>query len=101
MSFLSMMANNVMQRAAPMVGTMRQMGQMAEELDGIGKLIRTYNGGGNVMDALEAMGRNNPKIAQFAQTLRGKSEAEMKNAAEELAQKKGIDLNQLSALIHK
>ena len=97
MSFLSQMASNVMRQAAPMVGTMRQMGQMAEELDGLGKLMQTYSAGGNVQEALARMGKTDNRVASFQQTIQGKSDAELRAAADELARRKGVDLNQFIA----
>lgn len=95
MSFLSMMRSNVQ----PAINSMRQIGRMADELDNLSKLISVYSSGGNVMEAVSRLGQADNGIASFAQTIKGRSDAELRAAAEELARRKGIDLNQFSAML--
>ena len=91
---LTNLLSNFESAAAPMISNMRQMGQMANEMDNVMKLVRTYRSGGNVMEMLGKMGDQN--TAQFADMVKGMNQQQLMAAAQELARQKGVDLNQLS-----
>lgn len=91
---LTSLLSNFESAAAPMISNMRQMGQMANEMDNVMKLVRTYRSGGNVMEMLGQMGDQN--TAQFADMVKGMNQQQLMAAAQELARQKGVDLNQLS-----
>lgn len=87
---------NMMGMANQTIGAMKQMGQMANEAEAIMQLIRVYKGGGNPLALMSQMAGNNPQMAQAMQMLQGKSPQQIQSMVQNMANERGIDLNQLA-----
>lgn len=61
------------------------------------QLINLARTGGNPMAMLNAMSGSNPQIAQAMQMMRGKSPQQLRQMAENMANERGINLNQLAS----
>ena len=88
--------NNLSGMASQTLGTMKQIGQMANEIDGIMQLVNVYKGGGNPVQMMAQMAQNNPQMAQATQMLQGKNPQQIQQMVETMAKDRGIDLNQLA-----
>lgn len=60
------------------------------------QLIQMIQGGGNPMQLLSQMGRQNPVVGQVLQMTNGKTPNQMRDMAYRIAQERGIDLNQVA-----
>lgn len=60
------------------------------------QLIQMMQSGGNPMQLLSQMGRQNPMVGQVLQMTNGRTPNEMRDMAQRIAQQKGVDLNQLA-----
>lgn len=60
------------------------------------QLIQMMQSGGNPMQILSQMGRQNPMVGQVLQMTNGRTPNEMRNMAQRIAQQKSVDLNQLA-----
>lgn len=60
------------------------------------QLIQMMQSGGNPMQLLSQMGRQNPMVGQVLQMTNGRTPNEMREMAQRIAQQKGVDLNQLA-----
>lgn len=58
-------------------------------------LVQAMNGGGNPMALLQMMAGNNPQIAQAFQMMQGKSPQQLQSMAQNMANERGIDLNEM------
>ena len=88
--------NNLGGMAQNVMGTMKQMGQVANEAEQIMQLIRIFKSGGNPMQMLSQMAQNNPQMAQAMQMLQGKSPQQIQSMVQTMANQNGIDLNALA-----
>lgn len=87
----AMMGNlqNVMQNA---VGKMKQMGEMANQIEQIQKIVGLIRNGGNPMELISAFAKQNPQAEQMMTTLDGKSPDELRAYAENMARSYGVNL---------
>lgn len=83
--------------AGQALGVMRQMGSMANEIDGLMQVIRLYKGGGDPMQLLSQLAKNDPRMGQALQMVQGKSPQQLQAMAQNMANERGIDLGQLAA----
>lgn len=60
------------------------------------QLIQMMQNGGNPMQILSQMGRQNPMVGQVLQMTNGRTPNEMRDMAQRIARQKGVDLNQLA-----
>ena len=60
------------------------------------QLIQMIQGGGNPMQLLSQMGRQNPVVGQVLQMTNGKTPNQMRDMAYRIAQERGVDLNQVA-----
>ena len=60
------------------------------------QLIQMMQSGGNPMQLLSQMGRQNPMVGQVLQMTNGRTPNEMRDMAQRIARQKGVDLNQLA-----
>lgn len=60
------------------------------------QLIQMIQSGGNPMQLLSQMGRQNPMVGQVLQMTNGRTPNEMRDMAQRIARQKGVDLNQLA-----
>ena len=60
------------------------------------QLIQMMQSGGNPMQLLSQMGRQNPMVGQVLQMTNGRTPGEMRDMAQRIARQKGVDLNQLA-----
>ena len=72
---------------------MAQVGQMGEEIGMLQKIVHFARNGGNPMQMLTAFAQKNPQANQMLGNLQGKSDAELKAYAENMAKSYGTDLN--------
>ena len=89
--------NNLGGMAQNVIGSMKQMGQMANEAEQVMQIIRLYKSGGNPMQMLSQMAQGNPQMAQAMQMLEGKSSEQIQQMVQNMANQNGIDLNALAA----
>lgn len=59
-------------------------------------LVQAAKGGRNPRQMIRQMARQNPRVAQFEQMTNGKSEEELRSMTMNMAQERGIDLNELA-----
>lgn len=88
--------NNFMGMANQTIGTMKQMGQMANDIEAVMQLVKVYKGGGNPMQLMSQMAANNPQMAQAMQMIQGKSPEQLQQMAMNMARDNNIDLGQLA-----
>lgn len=60
------------------------------------QLIGLLRGGGNPMQILTSVSQNNPQLAQVLNMVNGKTPAQMQEMAYQMAQQRGIDIQQLA-----
>lgn len=60
------------------------------------RLIRALKGGGNPMQTLMGMAPQNPVIGQAMQMVNGRTPGEMRQTVYDMAQQRGVDINQLA-----
>ena len=87
---------NFMGMANQTLGTMKQMGQMANEIEGVMQLIKVYKSGGNPTQLMSQMAGANPQMAQAMQMIQGKSSEQLQQMAMNMARENNIDLGQLA-----
>ena len=87
---------NFMGMANQTLGTMKQMGQMANEIEGVMQLINVYKSGGNPTQLMSQMAGANPQMAQAMQMIQGKSSEQLQQMAMNMARENNIDLGQLA-----
>ena len=87
---------NFMGMANQTLGTMKQMGQMANEIEGVMQLIKVYKSGGNPTQLMSQMAGANPQMAQAMQMIQGKSPEQLQQMAMNMARENNIDLGQLA-----
>lgn len=63
------------------------------------QIIQMIQNGGNPMQTLMQMSRQNPMIGQIMQMTNGKTPQEMRNMVQQTAQQRGVNLNQLAQSI--
>ena len=81
------------------VGTMKQMGQMANKIEQIQKIVSLVQGGGDPMELISSFAQNNPQAKQMMGTLDGKSPSELKAYAENMAKSYGTTLDEVAKKI--
>lgn len=74
------------------VGTMKQMGEMANQIEQVEKIVALIKNGGNPMELLNSFASQNPQAKQMMGNLQGKSPNEMRAYAENMAKSYGTDL---------
>ena len=88
--------NNLGGMAQNVLGSMKQMGQVATEAEQVMQIIRLYKSGGNPMQMLSQMAQSNPQMGQAMQMLQGKSPQQIQQMVQTMANQNGIDLNALA-----
>lgn len=58
-------------------------------------MVQTFNSGGNPMQMIEQMAKQDPYMAQAMQMIQGKSPQQLQVMAQNMAQERGIDINQM------
>lgn len=58
-------------------------------------LVQTMQRGGNPLSLLQQMAGQDPQVGQFMQMLQGKSPQQLQSMARNVAQERGIDINQM------
>lgn len=81
------------------VGTMKQMGQMANQIEQIQKIVSLVQGGGNPMELISSFAQQNPQAKQMMGNLDGKSPSELKAYAENMAKSYGTTLDEVAKKI--
>ncbi len=81
------------------VGAMQQVGRMGDQLSQIKQIVSIVNGGGNPLQLISSFARKNPQAGQMMQNLNGKSEAELKVYAENMAKSYGTSLDEVFSKI--
>lgn len=75
---------------------MTQVGQMGEEIGVLQKIVHFARNGGNPMQLITAFAQKNPQANQMLGNLRGKSDAEMRAYAENMAKSYGTNLEDVA-----
>lgn len=60
------------------------------------QLVQMVNGGGNPMQMLMRAAPQNPLVGQVLQMTNGKTPGQMRDMAQQIAQQRGVDLNQFA-----
>lgn len=58
-------------------------------------LVQAMQRGGNPMVMMQQMAYQSPQVAQAVQMMRGKTPQQLQTMAQNMAQERGIDLNQM------
>lgn len=58
-------------------------------------IVQMVQGTGNPMQAIMSMSRQNPQMQQAMQMLNGQTPAQMEQTVRQIAQQRGVDLNQI------
>ena len=74
-------------------GMMKEIGDMGTELGMITQMVNVVRKGGNPMQLITGFAAKNPQAQQMLGNLKGKSDAELKQYAENMARSYGTDLN--------
>lgn len=59
-------------------------------------MINVMRSGGNPMNLVQQMAMQNPQMRQFMQMVNGKSPAQLKQMAENVAKERGVSLNDVA-----
>ena len=59
-------------------------------------VVAAMRSGGNPAQFLGAMAQNNPQMAQAMQMIQGKSPAELREMAMNIARERGLDINEVA-----
>lgn len=79
--------------AGQAAATMKQIGDMGSQLGTIQQVVSMIRHGGNPMQLIASFANQNPKAKQMLGNLQGKSDAELRQYAENMAKSYGTDLN--------
>lgn len=89
--------NGVIDRVADIAGqaagAMKEVGNMGNQLGMITQIVSLARKGGNPMPLITAFARQNPQAQQMLGNLQSKSDAELRQYAENMARSYGTDLN--------
>ena len=92
--------DNMMDRLEGFAGqaasTMRQIGDMGSQIGTLQQVVHLIRKGGNPMELITAVAKQNPQAQQMLGTLQGKSDAELKAYAENMAKSYGVNLNDVA-----
>lgn len=91
--------NNIGNMFGNAVGAMQQVGKMGDQLSQIKQIISIVNGGGDPMQLISSFAQKNPKAGQMMQNLNGKSEAELRAYAENMAKSYGTSIDEVFSKI--
>ena len=58
-------------------------------------LVQAMHQGQNPMALMQTMAQQNPQVAQALQMMQGKSPQQLRQMAQNMAQERGVDLNQM------
>lgn len=58
-------------------------------------LVQAMQKGQNPMALMQSMAQQNPQVAQALQMMQGKSPQQLREMAQNMAQERGVDLNQM------
>lgn len=81
------------------VGAMKQMGEMATQIEQIQKIVGLIQNGGNPMELLTSFAQKNPQANQMMGNLSGKSPDELRAYAENMAKSYGTSLEEVAQKI--
>lgn len=80
------MAQNML---GPMVGPLKQLGQMGNDLDSVLNVVRFMQRGGNPVEMINRLAASDPQMAQASQMLQGKSPQELQQMAVNMCKELG------------
>lgn len=87
------MVDRITGMAGQAAGMMKEIGDMGTELGMITQMVNVVRKGGNPMQLITSFASKNPQAKQMLGNLQGKSDAELKQYAENMAKSYGTDLN--------
>lgn len=99
MNGLNNLGNNLGNLLNNAAGAMQEVGRMGNQLAQIKQIISMVNGGGNPMQLISSFAQTNPKAGQMLQNLNGKSEADLRAYAENMAKSYGTTLEDVFSQI--
>lgn len=62
----------------------------------IAAMVSSMRNGNNPMALIQHMAESNPQMKQFMQMVRGKSSAQLKQMAENMAKERGVSINDVA-----
>lgn len=96
---MSALRGNLQNGISNVMGTMKQMGEMANKFEQIQKIVRLVQNGGNPMELLSSFAQKNPQAEQMMNNLNGKSPDELRSYAENMAKSYGTSLEEVAKKI--
>lgn len=87
------MVDRITGMAGQAAGMMKEIGDMGTELGMITQMVNVVRKGGNPMQLITGFAAKNPQAQQMLGNLQGKSDAELRQYAENMARSYGTDLN--------
>ena len=85
--------DNIMGMAGQAAGVMKEIGDMGTQIGMITQMVNVVRKGGNPMQLITSFASQNPQAQQMRGNLQGKSDAELKQYAENMARSYGTDLD--------
>lgn len=92
------MMNNLKGMATQAIGGMKQMGQMATELENITTLVSAYKSG-NLGPAIQQMAASNPQMQQALSIMQGKDTNQIMQMAQNMAAERGVTVEDIAKKI--
>lgn len=86
------MVDRITGMAGQAAGMMKEIGDMGTQLGMITQMVNVVRKGGNPMQLITSFASQNPKAQQMLGNMQGKSDAEMRQYAENMARSYGTDL---------
>ena len=93
---LNALMGNLQNAMGNAVGAMKQMGQMASQIEQLQKIVSLIQRGGNPMELLGSFAQQDPLAGQMLQNLNGKSPDELRTYADNMARSYGTSLEEVA-----
>lgn len=90
------MMGNLQNAMGSALGAMKQMGQMANQIEQLQKVVTMIQRGGNPMELLGSFAQQDPQANKMLQNLNGKSPDELRTYAENMARSYGTSLEEVA-----
>lgn len=90
---LNGMVDKITGMAGQAASVMKEIGDMGTELGMVTQMVNVVRKGGNPMQLITSFAAKNPQAKQMLGNLQGKSDAELRQYAENMAKSYGTDLN--------
>lgn len=90
------MIGNIQGALQGAVGAMKQLGEMAGQIEQIQKIVQLIRGGGNPMELISAFAQKNPQAGQMMSNLQGKSPSELEAYARNMAASYGVNVEDVA-----